>query len=65
MIDQAAEGVFKTVWNDLLVKIHQQKFQTFVNGFVASHPNDLPMKFSASNYLMGNRVMGVFLQPQR
>ena len=65
VINQVAQGMFKTTGNDLLVKIHRQKFQTFVHRFVASHPNDLPMQCSASHYLMGDREVEVFLQPQR
>ena len=42
VVDQVSKGMFKTARNDLLVKIHWQKYQTFVKGFVSSHPNDLP-----------------------
>ncbi|OQW36146.1 MAG: hypothetical protein A4E19_00350 [Nitrospira sp. SG-bin1] len=30
-----------------------QKFQTWLNGFVSSHPIARPMKCGAANYLMG------------
>ncbi len=34
-------------------------------GMVASrHSKAIPMKFGAANYLMGQRVLGVFLHPQ-
>ena len=65
VIDQVAQGMFKTTGNDLLVKIHRQKFQTFVHRFVSSHPHALPMQCRASHSLMGEREVQVFLQPQR
>jgi hypothetical protein len=35
------------------------------NRFVSSHPNNFPMKFGPLNDLMGNRLLGAFLQFQQ